>query len=713
MPGDMRRPMCGLCYRTGQNCEFPTRRRRLNQNKERAVGMGGTAPKRQRNDNGRESSESLDPRLRQRVLSEPSLSPNNNREQHSILYTDTQPTPNDPSNPNIYPLCTPSVGSGIPSGLFPSGVDSLEGLSLPQRRAICLADHANESVIRAPLPATLCSTLLDTYFTKVQTWLPLLHRPTFYQNCMVPGTNELRSLSDMSLEECFIIHGIFALAARHCSISDWEHISPAKRGSQFMAKAQLAYNYLRITGSGTSIPLLQGCILLACCGYTSDMAHHGLFFTGACVTLAYDLNLHHIDADPVDEDQTPDTWVRKEGLRRIWWLVWELDRFGSILSERPFSIDSRSIKVLLPVSDTQWFDGVPLKSVMLDPKPHNQTWKDLKDSPNQSERAWFLTCNHLLSLVYEWQNQGADEYSHLQMETILNCFRLALPQSFNLYENPPVTDGDQLPQCNWIISTNLLLVSALMKCDMATSASSAIISKRLQSRISDLLRMINSWPLEAIPLCHPFIACTLLGPNGGWVDSTRKDSTFSIHDQAGEIIKLILSHFARYWGLGTTLLTIERSISSGKVGKLSRSYTQRFRALLPNHMRVSMTCKHLVHTEKISKPEVRRQRQSTNCESRCGNSHNEVNKMSWDLSGQHKLHVPESASILHMPDSGAERISDTNNTEWSDALNLSTSHSEMTLSTSDIDNIVFDIALQDRDSLYHWDGSGCGGLFLE
>lgn len=423
-------------------------------------------------------------------------------------------------------------------------------------------EKAPEEGAEEEIPPELAKALVDLFFLKIQPWLPLFHRPTFYQTYI--GNNQtMRAMGDLSMDERLMFWAIFALAAKYYSAGDWARIPAPERGAQFAVNANQAYARLRLSASKSSEAYLKGCILLAFYLYTSCLRHQSWILTGVCVRMAFDLNLHRIDAIETegncgaDEQQLTTRWMRKEGLRRIWWLVWELDRFGSILLQRPYAIDDRSVRVCLPVSDHDWFAGRRVGSAMLDREPH-RVWNSLQGSENQSERAWFLVCNHLVSLAHaSYQYPSNEEVGEIvRMETILNCFRLSLPPQFDIFENPPDFSNDDVSQYNWIICTNLLLLSARTSCDVARAQPEQMYTKRIQARASELVQIMNAWPSEYIKVCQPFVACTLLGPKSAFVDSNRGTPNPNPAEPtlAKEMARLGLAHFARHWNLASVLL---------------------------------------------------------------------------------------------------------------------------------------------------------------
>jgi hypothetical protein len=92
--------------------------------------------------------------------------------------------------------------------------------------------------------------------------------------------------------------------------------------------------------------------------------------------LAYELDLADINADKT-QDLMLEEWVEKEEMRRAWWLVWELDAFGSTALNRPYTINWRRMAVTLPASDKAWSTEAPQPSVKLNTCP-GQSWRSLQ-----------------------------------------------------------------------------------------------------------------------------------------------------------------------------------------------------------------------------------------------------------------------------------------------------------------------------------------------
>ena len=166
---------------------------------------------------------------------------------------------------------------------------------------------------------------------------------------------------------------MMALSDRFSSLPYFEGTINKDRGSQFANKAQAIHHeiYGNPRQPRASLAWLQGNILLAYYNQSTRPTMECDLLIAECIRQAHDLGLHMIDEDEqvaVDSSSfhiLPEEWTAKEGQRRAWWAVWELDAFDSVSSRHSFKIDRNRMCVFLPVSDEAWFVGTPVGSAML------------------------------------------------------------------------------------------------------------------------------------------------------------------------------------------------------------------------------------------------------------------------------------------------------------------------------------------------------------
>ncbi|KAG7044211.1 hypothetical protein JMJ77_0012026 [Colletotrichum scovillei] len=543
--GDMRQPICGLCRRTGGSCTFPTKRKAPEFRKRPAKQKELNVIDPQRLEH---LVSLLESRLDETPKSQSSTGETPGREQGN-----TQSIATSPSYSGSVGTCREDAEQDAILASSCTSANSTSHCLEPRadRKVEVEAESTVEStksyLYRTEIPVEVATELVNLYFDKIQAWLPLLHRPNFFAKYIFDGSFQEDRLLEVSLEEGLLLHGIFALAARHSNNEYFKGLSPPNRGDNFAEWAIRYYGKLRSSDSETTLEYLQGCILLAFYLYTARPSHQAWILTGVCVRLAYDLELCCMDEEDGGDETASTKWSAEEERRRAFWLVWEIDTFASILSMRPRGLNSQRIIVRLPVSDEAWFSESPCESPVIPPNP-TQIWRVLLNSPNKDERAWFLVANYLMALAYEAaSDQQRSQREYTDLASSITYFSLAVSQRYGLETNPPVFTARTFANANWIIGMHLMLgnTQACLHVLTATPASGAAKFG------DDYSRILNRWHPEFIAFSHPFFAGTLLSDRT-YPSTSSSRSLSSPCNQ--ELSALILSHFATFWKLGSVLL---------------------------------------------------------------------------------------------------------------------------------------------------------------
>ncbi|KIW43406.1 uncharacterized protein PV06_04514 [Exophiala oligosperma] len=572
---DMRRPVCGLCLRTGNTCNFPSKRKKPVSRKpqlkaqtrnishslsklvevleqaSRADGEGEAG------NDAREASSNLLKDSLKDLLVEIKASEGHQSWQSAVA--------SEPTGTRL----SVSEGDDVDNEDESIGTDEID-LSQADRDTSKADSTASITTSDAEtgVSSSLAVDLVNSFFEKIQTWLPLLHRPRFqarYESRLLVTGDFMK---DLSQDERLLFYSMFALSARFSTHHRFNNIPPEKRGQMFAERAKDVYVQSRSLKT-PSLMYLQGCILLAFYFYTSGPTHQGWLLIGVCVRMAYHLGLFEID----DEDWTPThsiDHVEKEELRRAWWLVWELDTFASTVSRKPYAIDRKRMSVTLPISDEAWFSEINVPSAELNFLP-GQSWRSLHGSVNQDERAWFLVANSFMATIHDrlQQKQDITPDEKLTLENEVCCFKLALPPSLRLDINTLTFSPLTFSRCNWVIGTHLMLmatsfmVAGITTSDSDDRSASGIISgamSPLRQRAIDLSRIISLWDTRYIVVAHPFLACMMLPPYA--VDGSVYKSQ-SLISSTHDLAKLVLEHFGERWKLGSVVLVIANMLEHG------------------------------------------------------------------------------------------------------------------------------------------------------
>lgn len=145
------------------------------------------------------------------------------------------------------------------------------------------------------------------------------------------------------------------------------------------------------------ICVIQALIIATHCQLTRGVHGKAWRSLGLSVRLAYEINLHLIDAqDGVDSrHQSSLEWRDNEEKRRAWWAIWEMDVFASAIKRTPTAVSWSQMETYLPVDDYYWFQDQPAPSTFME-RDASQRWKSLQSSKNESPKAWYLVINSLM-----------------------------------------------------------------------------------------------------------------------------------------------------------------------------------------------------------------------------------------------------------------------------------------------------------------------------
>lgn len=301
----------------------------------------------------------------------------------------------------------------------------------------------------------------ELFFSRVQNFLPLLHRPRLHAEIFDSHSLPEKRLRVVDIPTALLLNSMFALSAR---FSDWDHVwtlGRKERGSQFFRKAKALLPDHEDQDEPT-LRMLQIRILLAYYELTSGPSFQAWQATGICCRMAYSLSLHQIDRKGTRASSpaavADSEWVTQEEKRRAWWAVFQMDNFSSIAACKPFNIDASRMQVLLPISDAAWVSNQRPKSALLSPNGPSEIWKSLQGCENQDAHAWFLVCNALLRTaqqMFDGPDCAVEDLKILQ--SALHCFALGLPPNFSLSGSKMMFDEHNYTEKNWVICTTILL----------------------------------------------------------------------------------------------------------------------------------------------------------------------------------------------------------------------------------------------------------------
>lgn len=281
-----------------------------------------------------------------------------------------QPAPGELPQQTHHQQLAPAAGSAASDVYAPSN-PPVESPSLNiagmQQQAMALPDAPLNSVSQDQdfPPYDLLYALTDLYFKHINTWCPILHRRSTLDSLF----------GGAALEEAdrILLHAIVATTLRfstdarlseqarerYHSISKQKVLLYGLENSSVKALQALVILALDIVGTSNGPP---GWNLLAL--ITRSVVQLGLAVetTSASVAPLYP-SIYTLRAMVLPE---PKSFIEDESRRRLFWMVYILDRYATISTAFEFALDDREIDRKLPCRDdllsrnqavdTRWFE---------------------------------------------------------------------------------------------------------------------------------------------------------------------------------------------------------------------------------------------------------------------------------------------------------------------------------------------------------------------
>ncbi|KAI9374359.1 fungal-specific transcription factor domain-containing protein [Aspergillus egyptiacus] len=488
---DRAQPSCGWCSRNGQLCEYKERKK---------PGL--------RAGYGKELEQRLD-RLEEVIqaqarLIETHILQNQPRLAHDLSHPGplTYSSPSEPSaahgpsprNPFYF-----QEASSVPSAPRPpetsitsptdvSVKNSIQGqlagalpslTSLPQvANATSQSDyHDNESSLKVPVnlfsnqeqsladpdldlpPYDLLYALVDLYFEHINTWCPILHRRTTLDTFFGP--------SPLEEADRMVLYAIVATTLRFSSDSRLTEQN-RKRYHDSSKQKVLLYGL-----ENSSVKALQALVILALDLVGSSNGPPGwkllALITRSVVQLGLAVEAKSTLISPVYPSiytlravtlPESESWIEDEGRRRLFWMVYLLDRYSTIATAFDFALDDKDIDRKLPCKDEFFIKNLPVETRWF------QSSRGRSDHLTRSENVGsfglyveilgILSRIHLflkrpvdigtLSDVEEWQA------TYRKLDSELTTWEFNLPSEYTYQNASRVLSGSKHKghHCDWV-----------------------------------------------------------------------------------------------------------------------------------------------------------------------------------------------------------------------------------------------------------------------
>ncbi|KAK5120988.1 hypothetical protein LTR85_005772 [Meristemomyces frigidus] len=357
-----------------------------------------------------------------------------------------------------------------------------------------------------PLPTQdVIAELNQAYFDKVHPSMPMIHRPRYFA--------AMNLAPHMRPPVCLR----YAMWCNAAAVTDkWEGLQ-----EHFYARARKYIQQDEMKGHGESMITIAHCqtwALLATYEFKLMFFPRAWMSSGRACRMAQMMGLHRLDGTGLDVKQClppPKDWTEREERRRTFWMCFCVDRYSSIGTGWPMTIEEKDVFSSLPCEESSYELSRPGKTMSL-----NEAL-DPNGAPKLSGFAGviLMAClfgRNLTHLHRPGPDDRDDDLNgefwkrHRHMDNILLNTALALPDSLRL---PTGLNDPNIVFMNMNIHTSTICLhqAAIFKADKnrmpsRISAESKVRCITAAAEIASVMRQISHLDLSTM---NPFISFCL------------------------------------------------------------------------------------------------------------------------------------------------------------------------------------------------------------
>lgn len=309
-------------------------------------------------------------------------------------------------------------------------------------------------------PYDLLYALADLFFRHINTWCPILHRKSTLDALF--GQNSTLEEADKIL-----LHAIVATTLRFST--DPRLTEEEKKKQHDHSKEQvILYGHenscvrslqalvilaLDLVGESNGPP---GWNLLAL--ITRSVVQLGLSveMTSSSVSPKY-LSIYTLRAVVLPE---PKTWIEDEGRRRLFWMVYLLDRYATIATAFEFALDEREIDRKLPCRDDLFSRNQPVETRWF--RTSQRTDYRLNKPENLGSFSYYIEIVGILSRIHQFLKKPVDissledvedwQSQYRQLDAEISDWKAGLPSEYGNIGRLYTSGGNnKIVNCGWIM----------------------------------------------------------------------------------------------------------------------------------------------------------------------------------------------------------------------------------------------------------------------
>lgn len=332
-------------------------------------------------------------------------------------------------------------------------------LNIPSGSQNALGTAVNMTAQDGDLPPyDLLYALVDLFFKHINTWCPILHRRTTLDALF--GTT--------SLEEAdrILLHAIVATTLRFSTDSRLTQQSRDRYHSVSKQKV-LLYGL-----ENSSVKSLQALVILALDIVGSSNGPPGwnllALITRSVVQLGLAVETTSASVSPLCPSiytlramvlPEPQNFIEDESRRRLFWMVYLLDRYATIATAFEFALDDKEIDRKLPCRDDLWARNQPVETRWFQTAERSDYETDKPE--NLGSFSYYIEIVGILSRIHRFLKKPVDigalsdveewQHEYKQLDHALSQWKFSLPAEYGNMSRIFGSSGNKIVNCVWVM----------------------------------------------------------------------------------------------------------------------------------------------------------------------------------------------------------------------------------------------------------------------
>lgn len=254
-------------------------------------------------------------------------------------------------------------------------------------------------------PYDMLYNLVDLYFKHINTWCPVLHRKT--------TLNSLFGTSSLEDADRALLHAIVATTVR---FSTDPRLTPESKQRYHDSSKQ---RVLLFGLEHSSVKALQAQVILALdlCGESNGPPAWNLLalITRSAVQLGLSVeatsrlvspqipSIYTLRATVLPE---PSSWIEDESRRRLFWMIYVLDRYATITTAFDFALDDKEIDRKLPCRDDLFSRDTPVETRWI--RGNEKPERGVDKPENLGSFSYYIEIISILSRIHQFLKNPID-----------------------------------------------------------------------------------------------------------------------------------------------------------------------------------------------------------------------------------------------------------------------------------------------------------------